>query len=91
MKKFLIILVLLLLISPVFAKTTQCVKKYQTHGGFGTAYDVTPSIQSMIDEGWKVVSITPVSAARKSSYTAARKSSYTNPTEYIIVIFEKEE
>ena len=57
-------------------------KLYQIHGGFGTAYDVTPSIQLMIDAGWKVVSITPVSA---------RQSSSTNPTEYIIVIFEKEE
>ena len=44
MKKFLIILVLLFLINPVFAKVIQCVKKYQIHGGFGTAYDVTPSI-----------------------------------------------
>lgn len=82
MKKFLIILVFLFLINSVFAKTTQCVKKYQIHGGFGTAYDVTPSIQLMIDAGWKVVSITPVSARQIAS---------TNPTEYIIVIFEKEE
>ena len=82
MKKFLIILVFLFLINSVFAKTTQCVKKYQVHGGFGTAYDVTPSIQLMIDAGWKVVSITPVSS---------RQSSSTNPTEYVIVIFEKEE
>lgn len=82
MKKFLIVLVLLFLINPVFAKVIQCAKKYQIHGGFGTAYDVTPSIQSMIDAGWKVVSITPISA---------RQSSSTNPTEYIIVIFEKEE
>ena len=73
---------MLLLINSVFAKTTQCVKKYQVHGGFGTAYDVTPSIQLMIDAGWKVVSITPISS---------RQSSSTNPTEYIIVIFEKEE
>ena len=82
MKKFLIILVFLFLINSVFAKTIQCVKKYQIHGGFGTAYDVTPSIQLMIDAGWKVVSITPISS---------RQSSSTNPTEYIIVIFEKEE
>ena len=54
MKKFLIILVLLFLINPVFAKVTQCVKKYQIHGGFGTAYDVTPSIQLMIDAGWNL-------------------------------------
>ena len=82
MKKFLIILVLLFLINPVFAKVIQCAKKYRIHGGFGTAYDVTPSIQLMIDAGWKVVSITPISS---------RQSSSTNPTEYIIVIFEKEE
>lgn len=31
-KKFLIILILLFLISPVFAKTTQCIKKYQVNG-----------------------------------------------------------
>lgn len=81
MKKFFIILILLFLISPVFAKTTQCVKKYQVYGGVGIAYDVTPAIQSMINMGWKVVSITPVSV----------KAGYSNPTEYVIVIFEKEE
>lgn len=81
MKKFLIILALLFLISPVFAKTVQCVKKYQVCGGIGITYDVTPSIQSMINLGWKVVSITPISI----------KSGYSNPTDYVIVVFEKEE
>lgn len=37
--------------------------------------------KSYINMGWKVVSITPVSV----------KAGYSNPTEYVIVIFEKEE
>ena len=81
MKRFLIVLVLLTLISPIFAKTVQCVKKYQVNGGAGVAYDVTPAIQSMINMGWKVVSITPVSV----------KAVYANPTDYVIVLFEREE
>lgn len=81
MKKFLITLVLLFLISPIFAKTVQCVKKYQIYGGVGVAYDVTPAIQSMLNMGWKVVSITPISI----------KAGYSNPTDYVIIIFEKEE
>lgn len=84
MKKFLIVLTLLFLISPVFAKTVQCVKKYQVfyenRNGY-EALDVTPAIQSMINMGWKVVSITPVTT---KYYNA-------NPTEYVIVIFEREE
>jgi hypothetical protein len=81
MKKFLIVLALLFLINPIFAKTVQYVKKYQVNGGVGVAYDVTPAIQSMINMGWRVVSITPVSV----------KEGYSNPTEYVIVVFEKEE
>ena len=81
MKKFLIILTLLFLISPVFAKTIQCVKKYQVNSGVGITNDVTPEIQSMINMGWKVVSITPISV----------KEGYSNPTDYVIVVFEREE
>ena len=83
MKRFLIVLMLLLFISPVFARTIQCVKKYQVYNG---AYsidtkDVTPQIQSMIDKGWKVVSITPITVRCANS----------NPTDYVIVLFEMEE
>lgn len=81
MKKFLIILVLLFLLSPVFAKTIQCVRKYQVYADYRSTYDVTPAIQSMLNMGWKVVSVTPVT----------RKDSYANPTDYVIVVFEKEE
>ena len=46
MKKFLIILLLLFLVSPVFAKTVQCVKKYQVFydngSSNGETVDVTP-------------------------------------------------
>lgn len=82
MKRFLIALMLLALISPVFARTVQCVKKYQVYKG---AYsietnDVTPQIQSMIDKGWKVVSITPITI----------RCSGSNPTDYVIVVFEME-
>ena len=85
MKKILIILLLLFLISPVFAKTVQCVKKYQVDSNNGSSrgetIDVTPQIQYMLNAGWKVVSITPIS---KGWYDS-------NPTDYIIVIFEREE
>lgn len=84
MKKFLIILTLLFLISPAFAKTVQCVKKFQVYYESRTEYgtfDITPAIQAMINMGWKVVSITPVTV----------KVYYSNPTDYVIVVFEKEE
>ena len=85
MKKILIILALLFLISPVFAKTVQCVKKYQVfyenRARNGETVDVTPQIQYMLTVGWKVVSITPVSKRKFDS----------NPTDYVIVVFEKEE
>lgn len=84
MKKFLIILTLLFLISPVFAKTVQCVKKYQV--AYETKYgcetlDVTPQIQSMLDVRWRVVSITPIT----------KKDYNSSPTDYVIVVFEREE
>lgn len=81
MKKFLIILTLLFLINPVFAKTVQCVRKYQVFDDFRSTYDVTPAIQSMLNQGWKVVSVTPVT----------RKDTNSNPTDYVIVVFEWEE
>lgn len=82
MKKFFIILILLLCISPVFAKTVQCVKSYKVWDNKSyTVNDVTPQIQSMINQGWKVVSITPIT----------RANTHASPTEYVIVIFEKEE
>ena len=81
MKKFLIILTLLFLISPVFAKTVQCVRKYQVYADYKTTYDVTPAIQSMLNMGWKVVSITSVT----------KENSHSNPTDYVIVVFEREE
>lgn len=81
MKKFLIILVLLFLISPVFAKTVQCVRKYQVYAEPRSTYDVTPAIQSMLNMGWKVVSITPITM----------KDGYAAPTDYVIVVFEREE
>lgn len=44
------------------------------------AKDVSSDIQKMIDSGWKVVSVTPVT----------RERGYSNPTYYLLVIFEKE-
>lgn len=71
MKKILIILALLFLISPAFAKTVQCVKKYQVFyengARNGETVDVTPQIQYMLAVGWKVVSITPVSKRKFDS------------------------
>ena len=84
MKKFLIILTLLFLISPVFAKTVQCVRSYQVlknYTVYGDTYDVTPAIQSMLNQGWRVVSITPITV----------RNGDTMPTDYVIVLFEREE
>ena len=82
MRKLLSILLLLFFISPVFAKTVQCVKKYQVFAGaYSDANDVTPQIQSMINKGWKVVSITPITIRCADS----------NPTDYVIVLYEKDE
>ena len=87
MKKFLIILTLLFLMCPIFAKTTQCVKRFDIYRNdsiwaSGAEHrDVTPDIQEMIDKGWKVVCITPITTKfYEGSHTA-----------YIIVVFEKEE
>ena len=84
MKKFLIILMLLMFISPVFAKTVQCVRTYQVfkdYNAYGSTFDVAPAINSMINLGWRVVSITPVTT----------RSGDTMPTDYVIVLFEREE
>lgn len=81
MKKLLIILTLLFLISPVFAKTVQCVKKYQVYCDYKTTYDVTPEIQSMLNMRWRIVSVTPIS----------QENGHSNPTDYVIVVFEREE
>lgn len=81
MKKFLIILTLLFLVGSAFAKTVQCVKKYQVYCDYKSTYDVTPEIQSMLNMRWRVVSITPI----------VKESGYSNPTDYVIVVFEREE
>lgn len=66
---------------PIFAKTVQCVRSYQVYKGRNVAIDITPQIQNMIDYGWKVISITSIT---QSVGTA-------NPTDYVIVLYEKEE
>lgn len=83
MKKFLIVLILSLGLSPVFARTIQCVRSYQVYKGAYSVEtnDVAPQIQSMINKGWKVVSITPITIRCANS----------NPTDYVIVLFEMEE
>ena len=80
-KKLFIVLTMLFLMCPMFAKTVQCVKKYQIYNGYKSTLDATPQIQFMINSGWKVVSITPI----------AMQNNNANPTDYIIVVFEKEE
>ena len=80
MKKFLAILIMLFLISPIFAKTTQCVKGYQTYDNYDSDR-LASDIQYMINQGWKVVSITSPIIIKYGS------SSYAQ----VIVLFEKEE
>jgi len=84
MKKLMIVLMLLMFISPVFAKTVQCVRSYQVlkdYTAYGSTYDVTPAINSMLNQGWRIVSITPVTV----------RNGDTMPTDYVIVLFEREE
>ena len=84
MKKFIIVSMLLFLISPVFCKTVQCVKSYQVlkdYTCYGSTYDVTPGMNSMLAQGWKIVSITPVTV----------RNGDTMPTDYVIVLYEREE
>ena len=75
MKKFLTMLFVFMFACSVFAKT-QKVIKYSVF----RQIDPTPEINFMISQGWHVVSITPIS----------KVSGYSNPTDYIIVVFEKE-
>lgn len=85
MKRLFIILSLLFFLSPIFAKTVQCIKKYQVlsdfHGTTADLSDITPYIQYMINSGWRVVSITPVVKGVGGSTS----------TDHIIVLYEKEE
>ena len=81
MKKFLAILTMLFLISPIFAKMTQCVKGYQTYDNYDSTDRLASDIQYMINQGWKVVSITSPIIIKYGS------SSYVQ----VIVLFEKEE
>ena len=87
MKRFLIVLVLLALISPVFARTVQCVKKFDIYHSNGNWVwntewrDIIPDIQEMLDKGWKVVCMTPVIMPINNGST----------TNYVIVVFEREE
>lgn len=81
MKRLFIVLTMLFLMCPLFAKTVQCVRSYQVFDFYDSAYNVTPQIQSMINQGWKVVSITPITKCYERS----------NPTDYVIVLFEREE
>lgn len=79
MKKFLTMLFVFMLACSVFAKT-QKVIKYCVYQSLYQTKDPTPEINFMISQGWHVVSITPITT----------KVGYSNPTDYIIVVFEKE-
>ena len=75
MKKFLAILTILFLISPIFAKTAQYVESYSRL----SVSEIVSDIQSMINQGWKVVLITsPVTKGWSDRYQ-------------VIVLFKKEE
>ena len=78
MKKFLTMLFVFMFACSVFAKT-QKVVKYSIFD-YHQIKDPTPEINFMISQGWYVVSITPITV----------KIGYSNPTDYIIVVFEKE-
>lgn len=87
MKKITLVLLFLLFLSPAFAKTVQRVKKYDIYKApalwesNAEWVDVVPEIQSMIDRGWRVVSIT---AINEVYYQGSQ-------TAYLIVVFEKDD
>lgn len=87
LKKLFIVVIMLLLMCPIFAKTIQLVKRFDVYKNNGAWYweaqwiDVTPDIQEMINKGWKVVCITPITMQYNEG----------SQTHYIIVVFEKEE
>ena len=81
MKRFLIAILFVILVCPIFAKTIQKVEKYQVYYDDHYTYDVTPAMNYMLKNGWRIVSITPVT----------RDEGYNNPTDYIIVVYEKDE
>ena len=87
MKKLFIVLTMLFLMCPMFAKTVQCVKKFDIYHSDGNWVwntewrDIIPDIQEMIDKGWKVVCMTPVIMPIGNGST----------TKYVIVVFEREE
>lgn len=78
MKKFLTMLFVFMFACSVFAKT-QKVVKYSIFNYHQTKGPI-PEINFMISQGWYVVSITPITL----------KVGHSNPTDYIIVVFEKE-
>lgn len=76
MKKFLAIITMLFLISPIFAKTVQHVESYSR----GSLSNIVSDIQSMINQGWKVISITlPI------------VTEFLGDWYEVIVLYEKEE
>ena len=87
LKKLFIVVIMLFLMCPMFTKTIQLVKRFDTYkndsvwASGAEWHDVTPDIQEMIDKGWKVVCITPITM----------KYYEGSQTYYVIVVFEKEE
>ena len=64
----------------LYLQKTQKVIKYSVFNHHHQTIDPTHEINFMISQGWHVVSITPITA----------KVGYSNPTDCIIVVFEKE-
>lgn len=75
MKRFILLTLILTFMMGAFAKQKVYCYKYQP------GYTIEPQISEMISYGWKVVTITPVIQHRGNSST----------TDYIIVVYEKEE
>ena len=87
MKRLFIVLTMLILMCPLFAKTVQCVKRFDVYHPTsvwrdGTEWrDITSDIQEMINKGWKIVCTTPITMCIGSG----------SATQHVIVVFEKEE
>ena len=89
MKKFLVVLVIFLAMTIIFCSSNayskrtiqQVVKSYETFEDGGKQKNITSCIQRRIDQGWRVVSITPIEGCG---------AAVGGVTYYVIVLYEKE-
>lgn len=88
MKKLLVVLAIFLAMTIIFCssntyskRTIQQVESYETLEDRGKQKNITSCIQQRINQGWRVVSITPIEGCG---------AAVGGVTYYVIVLYEKE-